>query len=155
MIATISFQEVLILILAVSSVVATGWVQAGEHQAALNYLLFSGGASNTAAAAAAAATGQQQTKQLQELLKDSNHSHVSDAVNLQLANDVWQRMRQNALGFAQQKTNEARPTINELFDKANVSPSCRQSINQVLDHLSRLDQWAVKSKYLLPLKPFF
>lgn len=109
-----------------------------NEQQALNYLLFSSSNNNK----------QPHDSKLDELLKDSNHSHVSDAINLQLANSVWKRMRQNALEFAQKRAVLARPTINRLLDQANVSSTCRQSLNDVIDHIANLDQWAVQSKLL-------
>lgn len=153
MIATISFSQTsftcLIVAVATLSCVALAAANGptsratpqslGGHQA-LNYLMFA--SSETARPA----TANDDDFRLQNLLKDSNHSHVSDAINLQLANTVWQRMRQNALNFAQQRTEEARPTINRLLEQANVGLACKQSLNSALDHLSKLDQWAVQSK---------
>lgn len=105
-----------------------------HQQQALNYLLFS------------SPSRQPHDAKLEELLKDSNHSHVSDAVNLQLANSVWRKMRQNALEFAQQRADETKPTINRLLEQSNVSAACHQSINNAIDRLAKLDEWAVKSK---------
>jgi len=107
----------------------------GSNEHTLNYLLFS------------SSTRQAHERKLEDLLKDSNHSHVSDSVNLQLATSVWKRMRQNALEFAQQRAEEAKPTINRLLQQANVSSSCRKSLNDVLNHISKLDSWAVESEY--------
>lgn len=84
---------------------------------------------------------------LERLLKDSDHNHVSDTVDLTLANSVWKKMRQNALEFAQVKANQSRPTINKLLEQANVSSTCRKSLNDVIDRLANLDEWAVKSKW--------
>lgn len=103
----------------------------------VNYLLFS---SDT--------TDRNQDSKLNRLLRDSNHNHASDAINLQLANSVWSRMQQNALGFASQRAQETRPTINRLLEQANVSSECHKSINDIIDHLAKLNQWAVQSKYL-------
>lgn len=107
-----------------------------HQQQALNYLLF------------ASPSRQPHDAKLEELLKDSNHSHVSDAVNLQLANSVWRKMRQNALEFAQQRADETKPTINRLLEQSNVSAACHQSINNAIDRLAKLDEWAVKSKFV-------
>lgn len=116
---------------------------AGSHQHALNYLLFSSLSRPT------------QDAKLEELLKDSNHSHVSDTVNLQLANSVWKKMRQNALEFAQQRADETKPAINRLLEQSNVSFACQQSINDAIDQLAKLDEWAVKSKYFRSIDFFF
>lgn len=105
-----------------------------NQQQALNYLLFS------------SSSRQPHDLRLEGLLKDSNHSHVSDAVNLQLANSVWKKMRQNALEFAQQRADETKPTINRLLEQSNVSAVCQQSINDAIDRLAKLDEWAVRSK---------
>lgn len=101
---------------------------------ALNYLLFS------------AAIKGNQNKTLTNLLQDSNHSHVSNAINLELANLAWSKMRLNALDYAQQRISEARPAINQLLEQANISSSCHRSLNDILNSLARLDDWAVKSK---------
>lgn len=101
---------------------------------ALNYLLFS-----------SAPKGDQDDK-LFHLLQDSNHSHVSDAVNLQLANLAWKKMHLNVLEYAQLRISEARPTINRLLAQANVSSNCNRSLNAILDSIGRLDDWAVQSK---------
>lgn len=108
--------------------------QRHHQQQALNYLLFS------------SSLRQPHDAKLEELLKDSNHSHVSDTINLQLANSVWRKMHQNALEYAQQRADETRPTINRLLEQSNVSETCKQSINNVIDRLAKLDEWAVKSK---------
>lgn len=110
----------------------------GTDHRALNYLLFSSSTSRQA--------GEADERKLEELLKDANHSHVSDAVSLPLANSVWKRMHQNALEFAQQRAHEARPAINQLLVSANVSSTCYQSLNDVMEHLTQLDMWAVQSK---------
>lgn len=109
-----------------------------EHRQALNYLLFSSSKRHH----------QQQAYdlKLERLLKDSNHSHVSDVIDLQLANKVWKKMQQNALEFAQQRAEEARPTINLLLEQANISTTCHQAINGAIDRLAKLDQWAMQSK---------
>lgn len=114
-----------------------------QHQAALNYLLFSSEKKQ-----------QQQQQQstnklddnsnLEELLKDSNHSHISDKVSLQLANSIWTKMHQNVLDFAHKRTELVRPTINKLLEQANISSVCRQSINDIIDHLEKLDDWAMR-----------
>lgn len=109
-----------------------------QHRQALNYLLFSSSRQHQ----------QQQANDLKldRLLKDSNHSHVSDAIDLQLANKVWKKMQQNALEFAQQRAEEARPTINMLLEQANISTTCNRAINGAIDRLAKLDQWAMESK---------
>lgn len=107
-----------------------------HHQQALNYLLFS------------SSLRQPHDAKLEELLKDSNHSHVSDAINLPLANSVWRKMHQNALEYAQQRADETKPTINRLLEQANVSEACKLSVNNAIDRLAKLDEWAVKSKCL-------
>lgn len=103
-----------------------------NQQRALNYLLFS------------SSNNKHLDAKLNDLLKDSNHSHVSDTINLQLANSVWTKMRQNALEFAQQRAKEVKPTIDRLLNEANISSHCRESLNSVLDRLSKLDAWAVQ-----------
>lgn len=110
-----------------------------EHRQALNYLLFSSSSSKQ--------QPQAYDSKLDRLLKDSNHSHVSDEIDLQFANNVWKKMRQNALEFAKQRADEARPTINMLLEQANISTNCRQAINGAIDRLAKLDQWAMQSKY--------
>lgn len=130
---------VLLLIIATSACGSNGqgYVTAAgpPHETALNYLLYS--------------NHQHQIKdaKVERLLKDSNHSHVSDTINLPLANSIWVRMRQNAIDFAKQRTDESRPTINRLLDQANVSDSCRHSLNDILDNLAKLNHWAVRSEY--------
>lgn len=86
----------------------------------------------------------QQQLEINRLLKDTNHSHVSDAVDLKLANLVWSRMRQHALSYARDNARAARPTINALLERAQVSQACSSSLNGILDHLAQLDQWAVE-----------
>lgn len=109
-------------------------------QVAPNYLLFS------TAAETRAQQGANDSK-LEELLKDSNHSHVSDAIDLQLANSVWGKMRTNALKFVQQRAEQSRPSINRLLAQANLSSACNQSLNDIISHIAQLDQWAVQSKF--------
>lgn len=109
--------------------------QANHQVAAFNYLLFE-------------SQSKAQDVKLEELLQDSNHSHVSDAIDLHLANSVWKKMRLNALSYAQQRTSEVRPVINQLLNHANVSLSCRKSLNDVLDSLASLENWAFQSKLL-------
>lgn len=146
----ISFVVMISMLISNSFVVATNLsprnqlesqnFSTSEHRQALNYLLFSSISSK-----------QQQSQaydsKLDRLLKDSNHSHVSDEIDLQFANNVWKKMRQNALEFAQQRADEARPTINMLLEQANISTTCRQAINGAIDRLAKLDQWAMQSKF--------
>lgn len=80
---------------------------------------------------------------LEKLLKDTNHSHVSDTVSPQLADSIWKQMHLNALNFAQDSAQQARPSINQLLDQSGVGSQCKQSINDILDHLASLDEWAV------------
>lgn len=126
----------------------------GPQTTALNYLLFSGNnAATTTTNSRLNLLKQQQEYKLNDnnnnakligLLKDSNHSHVSDAIDLQLANNVWRQMRQNAADFAQQRANQAKPSINRLLDQARISSACRKSLNDIIDHIANLDQWAVQ-----------
>lgn len=142
--STISFLQQLIVIISVlcltkvleaksdSRQLMKDYFDADNRQA-LNYLLFS-------------SSSRQHEPKLERLLVDTNHSHVSDAIDLQLANSVWKKMRQNALEFAHQKADLARPTINALLEQANISMACRQSINGTIEELANLNQWAVQSK---------
>lgn len=122
--------------LAVASAVISASPQDQSRSSYLNYLLH-------ARKQPAEETHEDQVK-LERLLKDTNHSHAGDAVNLQLANSIWQRMHANALSFAQESAQNARPAINRLLEQAHVSTQCKQSLNDLLDHLARLDQWAVE-----------
>lgn len=106
-----------------------------DNRVALNYLLFSSNSKN-----------KQQDSKLNELLMDNKHNHVSDAVNIQLANSVWYKMHKNVQEFARQRTLEARPVINRFLEDANVTLSCRKSLNSVLDRIDQLDNWAMESK---------
>lgn len=81
---------------------------------------------------------------LSELLQDDNHNHVSDTVNLSLANSVWRLMHDNALEFARQRVELVRPSAIRLLDRAQVSEPCRKSLSDTLDHLGRLETWAVQ-----------
>ena len=80
---------------------------------------------------------------LEKLLKDTNHSHVSDTISLQLADSIWKQMHDNALNFAQDSAQQARPSINQILDQSGVGLQCKHSINDILDHLAQLDEWAV------------
>lgn len=143
--ATSSF--VLTVLLSVSCLTIIGTVaispvtndhHIGQHEVALNYLLYS-------------SPNRQERRindsKLEELLKDSNHSHVSDAVDLERAKSVWSMMRQNAKEFAALRAHEAKPTIDRLLKQANVSSECSQSLNGVIEHIVNLDRWAVESKF--------
>lgn len=101
----------------------------------LNFMLFARNTTTT--------TTPEELK-LERLLKDTNHSHVSDTVDLKLANLVWTRMGEQAREFARLNAQAARPTINLLLERAHVSSACKQSLNGLLDHLAQLDQWAVE-----------
>lgn len=107
---------------------------------ALNYLLYS------------SSHRRPHNGKIEQLLTNSSHSHASDTVNLQLANSIWEQMRNNAVEFAKHKAQEARPTVNRLLEQANVSLSCKQSLNSALDRLANLDGWALKSKWRLNLR---
>lgn len=85
-----------------------------------------------------------QESEIERLLKDSNHSHVSDRVNISLANSIWQRMRLNALLYAQDRTRQVRPEMNRLLEMARVSSACNRSLNHLLDHIGTLDDWAMR-----------
>jgi hypothetical protein len=78
------------------------------------------------------------------LLKDVNHDHTSDKIDLQLARGIWKRMHANALEFVRFKTNEAKPVIERFLQVSGVSPACKQSINDVLEHIGQLDEWAMR-----------
>lgn len=131
MIAPIAAAASILLLLSLSVCSCTG----DESAAATNYLLYSNPLRVPDA-------------QLDDLLRDSNHSHVSDAVSLKLAQSVWTKMRQNALRFAQDRARQIRPAVRKLIEAAEISAGCSQSIEQALDHLANLDYWAVQSKYL-------
>lgn len=118
---------------------ATG-VEEQPQQRALNYLLFSSPSEQNQPRASLAPADQR----LDRLLRDANHSHISDRVTLHLANSVWSKMRQNALDFARQRTEQSRPAINRLLEQANVSSNCKRSLNDIIDHLAKLDDWAVQ-----------
>lgn len=109
--------------------------QKPHHQTALNYLLFSSKTRNQR---------NESNSKLDELLKDTNHSHISDRISLQLANSIWSDMHQNALEYAHERGESARPTINKLLGQANVSSQCSKSINDIIDRLEKLDDWAVR-----------
>lgn len=102
-----------------------------DLQAASNYLLFY-------------SKKHQVDDNLSKLLKDTNHNHVSDTVNISLANSVWRLMHENALDYAQQRAALIRPTASRLFEDAQVSEPCRQALSGMIDHLARLDKWAVQ-----------
>lgn len=130
-----SFSIFLISVAVVVVVVAASPPLNSTHQNAINYLLYSSQQAN-----------QSDTK-LTDLLADVNHNHAGETVNLQFANSVWSMMHQNALDFASQRAQEARPSINRLLEEARVSASCKSSLNQVLDGIARLDSWALQSEF--------
>lgn len=109
------------------------------HPTALNYLLFS--STNHTINNNNNING---SIKVEELLKDSDHSHISDTINLQLANSIWDKMHDNALEYAHQRGELARPTINKLLEQANISSVCSRSINDIIDRLEKLDDWAVR-----------
>lgn len=112
-----------------------------------NYLLYTSVADSTAKQHHHNHHQQQQNNAhnpgLDSLLRDSNHSHASAIVDLQLANEVWTKMHDQVGSYAKSRVNLLRPTINNLLSKANVSLKCSQSILDTMDHLASLDDWAV------------
>lgn len=81
---------------------------------------------------------------LKKLLTDTSHSHMSDVVDINLANSVWKKMNENALKFAQLKAKQSKPIIEEFLIQANVSNECNQSVNNVIDQAAMLTDWAVQ-----------
>lgn len=81
---------------------------------------------------------------LEKLLKDTNHNHASDTISLKLANDVWARMHQRVESYAHDRAELVRPSVEELMGRASVGRACRQSILTTIDHLAKLDEWAVR-----------
>lgn len=82
--------------------------------------------------------------QIKQLLTNTSHDHMSDTVSVELANSIWKKMEQNALKFAQSKAKQSKPIIDEFLNQANVSNSCKQSLNDVIDRAASLTQWAVQ-----------
>lgn len=127
----ISFTCLLILTIVPSRLSATSQNDQHYYFGSSNYLLFS---ADSAAI----------DDRLGELLKDQNHNHVSDRVNISLANSIWRKMHSNALEYARQRAELVRPSANQLFDRAEVSATCRKSLNDMIDHVAKLDRWAVQ-----------
>lgn len=90
---------------------------------------------------------EENSSRIDELLANSNHSHASDAVNLQLANSIWFKMSQNAHEFARRRVAQVKPIVNKFLKQANVSEQCEHSINLVMERISEMDLWAMQSEY--------
>lgn len=109
----------------------------------LNYLLFSSQNNNQTTTLLKSALNNSH-QNLETLLKDSEHNHASDKVDLQVANLVWRKMHQNALDYAQERIKQARPTLDRFMSNSNISSSCSKSLNDIIDHIGNLEQWAVQ-----------
>lgn len=113
----------------------------------LNYLLFT--SNSEASPSSPSSSNKQQDSKIKELLRDHKHNHMSDSVNIGLANSIWFKLRKNVQEYARQRTLEARPVINKLLEDANVTLSCKISLNNVLNRIDQLDSWAMESKYII------
>lgn len=83
-----------------------------------------------------------QNRQLISLLHDTNHSHASDVISLDFANDAWRLLRQNALEFARTRVEMLRPSVERLVEDSRVSQGCATALSGWLDRLMKLDKWA-------------
>lgn len=115
-----------------------------EQRQALNYLMYQSTGTTTTPSQEGANSSTSSEDFIKSLLKDVNHDHTSDRIDLKLATNIWKRMHQNALEFAQVKTNQARPIVDQFLQVAGVSAKCRAAIGATMDHLGRLDGWAMK-----------
>lgn len=87
---------------------------------------------------------------------DANVSHLLgngksdlDGVSVDVIERAWHLMHEHAEAVISQWLNEVRPIIHESLLIANVSQQCHEAAAKTLTAASRLDRWAIQSKYLL------
>lgn len=78
------------------------------------------------------------------IVKNSSHSHDNDLIDIETTGFAWHLMEQQAFKYARHRIDRIKPMMSQLLVEANVSSSCRSSIDSWLDGFMKLDRWATR-----------
>lgn len=77
-----------------------------------------------------------------DLIKNSSHTHDNDMIDLESVRYAWHLMEKQALIYTKNRVLTLRPFIADILNKSQVSSPCQKAIDQWLDELTELKQWA-------------
>lgn len=76
------------------------------------------------------------------LIKNSSHTHDNDMIDLESVRYAWHLMERQALIYTKNRVITLKPFIAEILRESQVSNQCEKAINDWLDKLTELKQWA-------------
>lgn len=80
-------------------------------------------------------------------MRASADYHDFTDIKLNESIEAWKSLHEQAKRFAISQIQFYKPKLQKLFNDANVSRQCSDSVHLTLDSMQRLDSWAIRSEY--------